>query len=220
MHSGAMILLLPLVALAAMSGFAPHKRTRLVGVGRLGPTNVDSTRKARLFSSPEEDSNNDDDISEEQEQEEDWRDFRAKLIRQFESSDTTDINTTTTTTTTTSTTTWAYESGNAIETGSVILSRPVQDFGYGLKRQYFHKCVILVLEHDATFTRGIILNRPTDLVLTDDDFCNEDGSTLEDANSSHQWNIWDAWSGVEEQEINCLHFSQYTRGKGEVYFHH
>jgi hypothetical protein len=58
---------------------------------------------------------------------------------------------------------WAYDSGKVIEKGAVILGGVEQDFGFGLRQQYFHKAVILVLDHDEnTFTRGIILNRPSD----------------------------------------------------------
>jgi len=58
---------------------------------------------------------------------------------------------------------WAYDSGKVVERGAVILGGVEQDFGFGLRQQYFHKAVILVLDHDEnTFTKGIILNRPSD----------------------------------------------------------
>ena len=64
---------------------------------------------------------------------------------------------------------WAYDSGKVIEQGAVILGGVEQDFGFGLRQQYFHKAVILVLEHDeSTFTKGIILNRPSDRMMEDD----------------------------------------------------
>jgi hypothetical protein len=63
---------------------------------------------------------------------------------------------------------WAYDSGDVIEQGAVILGGIEQEFGFGLRQQYFHKTVILVLDHSPTFTKGIILNRPTDLTLEDD----------------------------------------------------
>jgi hypothetical protein len=45
---------------------------------------------------------------------------------------------------------WAYESGNAIEKGSIILSRAPDTDGSsdpesGLAQQFFHKSIILVL---------------------------------------------------------------------------
>jgi len=100
---------------------------------------------------------------------EDWRAFRAKLVFQERHGDETsvpdksgldeDI--------------WAYESGpDMLEQGSIILNDPMiesnQDFGFGLGRQYLHKSVVLVLDHDKTTTTGIILNRPTDLILKDE----------------------------------------------------
>ena len=50
-----------------------------------------------------------------------------------------------------------------IEQGSVLLGGVEQDFGFALRQQYFHKCVILVVAHEPqSFTRGIILNRPSE----------------------------------------------------------
>ena len=43
---------------------------------------------------------------------------------------------------------WAYDSGGVIEQGAIILGGVEQDFGFGLRQQYFHKSVILVLDHD------------------------------------------------------------------------
>ena len=48
-----------------------------------------------------------------------------------------------------------------IEQGSVILGGTRQEFGFALRQQYFHKSVMLLLQHDDGFTRGIILNRPS-----------------------------------------------------------
>lgn len=93
---------------------------------------------------------------------------------------------------------WAYESGKIIEQGAVILGGVEQDFGFGLRQQYFHKAAILVLEHDeTTFTKGIILNRPTDLVLDDD------------LNPDTKWRVWFGGDvqGIESANpsIVCLH---------------
>jgi len=74
---------------------------------------------------------------------------------------------------------WAYDSGKVIEQGAVILGGVDQDFGFGLRQQYFHKAVMLVLEHDENkFTRGIILNRPTDIMVRDD------------LNEGVRWRLW------------------------------
>lgn len=74
---------------------------------------------------------------------------------------------------------WAYDSGKVIEQGAVILGGVEQEYGFGLRQQYFHKVAILVLDHDEkTFTKGIILNRPTDLTLEDD------------INDGVKWRVW------------------------------
>lgn len=127
----------------------------------------------------------------------DWRDVRAKLVMRYrnkEEEEEKDVglgsistendmkNLTTTTkqkkgTTLTSTTQsiisrsnycWAYDSRDVIETGSLIVSHPSQDFTCtGLRQQYFYKCVVLVVEHSSQCTKGIIINRPTDQTMKD-----------------------------------------------------
>jgi len=94
---------------------------------------------------------------------------------------------------------WAYDSGKVIEKGAVILGGVEQDYGFGLRQQYFHKSVILVLDHDeATFTKGIILNRPSDVILLDEE--HGDGG---------KWRIWFGGDvqGLDSfmPEIVCLH---------------
>ena len=93
---------------------------------------------------------------------------------------------------------WAYDSGKVIEQGAVILGGVEQEYGFGLRQQYFHKAAILVLDHDEKqFTKGIILNRPTDLTLDDD------------INDGVKWRVW---FGGDVQGLNsnspdivCLH---------------
>ena len=93
---------------------------------------------------------------------------------------------------------WAYDSGKVIEQGAVILGGVEQEYGFGLRQQYFHKAAILVLDHDdKQFTKGIILNRPTDLTLDDD------------INEGVKWRVW---FGGDVQGLNskspdivCLH---------------
>ncbi len=96
---------------------------------------------------------------------------------------------------------WAYDSGHVIEQGAVILGGVEQDYGFGLRQQYFHKAAILVLEHGETFTKGIILNRPSDLILVD-----------EKSNENHVEMRWRVWFGGDVQgldalipEVVCLH---------------
>lgn len=93
---------------------------------------------------------------------------------------------------------WAYDSGNVIEQGAIILGGVEQDFGFGLRQQYFHKAAILVLDHDeSTFTKGIILNRPSDLMLDDD------------INEGVKWRVWFGGDvqGLDSTnpDIVCLH---------------
>eukprot|EP00571_Detonula_confervacea_P013913 CAMPEP_0172302224 /NCGR_PEP_ID=MMETSP1058-20130122/3962_1 /TAXON_ID=83371 /ORGANISM="Detonula confervacea, Strain CCMP 353" /LENGTH=660 /DNA_ID=CAMNT_0013012629 /DNA_START=40 /DNA_END=2022 /DNA_ORIENTATION=- len=92
---------------------------------------------------------------------------------------------------------WAYDSGKVIEKGAVILGGVEQDFGFGLRQQYFHKAVILVLDHDDTFTKGIILNRPSDRMMEDD------------VNEGLKWRVWYGGDvqGLDSlvPDIVCLH---------------
>lgn len=92
---------------------------------------------------------------------------------------------------------WAYDSGKVIEQGAVILGGVEQDYGFGLRQQYFHKAAILVLHHDDKFTKGIILNRPTDLTLDDD------------INYGMKWRLWFGGDvqgfNSDSHEIVCLH---------------
>ena len=117
----------------------------------------------------------------------DWREVRAKLVQQESGS--------------------ASAAGEAggfvyesplIEQGSVILGGTQQEFGFALRQQYFHKSVMLLLQHDDGFTKGIILNRPSAYEL--------DG-----------WRVWFGGDVAEgamfrgeaeakgEREIICLH---------------
>ena len=112
---------------------------------------------------------------------------------------------------------WAYDSGNVIEKGAVILGGVEQDYGFGLRQQYFHKAVILVIDHDNRFTKGIILNRPSDLILIDDDTDEDGGSDISSlsslsSSSSGSKQQWRVWFGGDVQgldaimpELICLH---------------
>ncbi len=154
----------------------------------------------------------------------DWRAFRAKLVmgeKATEAKESTSSNVdgdldgigslfgenfALDTTNTTSKTTdfspldpsqWAYDSGDVIEQGAVILGGVEQEFGFGLRQQYFHKAAILVLDHGSTFTKGIILNRPTDLVLEDD------------VNEGKRWRVWFGGDveglNARHPDITCIH---------------
>mmetsp|Transcript_2798 Transcript_2798/g.3981 ORF Transcript_2798/g.3981 Transcript_2798/m.3981 type:complete len:583 (+) Transcript_2798:62-1810(+) len=138
---------------------------------------------------------------------EDWRDFRAKLVmgEKVESS--------AATATSDPSEPWAYDAGDVIEKGSIILSSLEQAFGHGLNQQYFHKSVILVLEHeDNVFTKGIILNRPTDLYLSDADFEFKDRSRPPRKEKKEKWRVWFGgdvqWISSDRPELVCLHSLQ------------
>ena len=55
--------------------------------------------------------------------------------------------------------------------GSLVLSRVEESLGcHDLRQPYFHKAVVLVLDHDPEdFTQGVLLNRSSDLTLHDRD---------------------------------------------------
>lgn len=104
----------------------------------------------------------------------------------------------------TSDSTWAYESGDVIEVGSLIVSHPSQDFAYGgLRQQYFYKSVVLVIEHSPTFTRGVLLNRPTDQTMKARKNGGGGGEEEED------WNVWFGGDvqgmDSDDEELICLH---------------
>ena len=117
----------------------------------------------------------------------DWREMRAKLIAQENNEAEPGAGEG-----------FVYESP-LIEQGTILLGGTKQDFGFALRQQFFHKCVLLLLQHDDGFTKGIILNRPSALEL--------DG-----------WRVWCGHGQVAdggmfvgednamgELEINCLH---------------
>ena len=123
----------------------------------------------------------------------DWREMRARLVAQeklAESGDETED-------TSASGDGYVYESP-LIEQGSVIMGGTEQEFGFALRQQYFHKCVMLLLSHDEGFTKGIIINRPSAYMI--------DG-----------WRVWFGGDVAEgamfrgekeakgEREIICLH---------------
>jgi len=91
---------------------------------------------------------------------EDVRDFRARLVAQEKGL----LGEETSSSDAEGASGWMYETP-LIEKGAVLLGGTKQDFGFGLRQQYFHKCALLLVEHDDRFTKGIILNRPTSLKL-------------------------------------------------------
>ena len=114
------------------------------------------------------------------------------------------------------TTSWAYDAGFFIETGSIVLSKVESTLGcHDLQQPYFHKCAVLVLEHDEDFTKGIILNRPTNLVLKDEDIEYQDDDAILGMESNETIENNNTWSMMfggdiaglydDEPTILCLH---------------
>ncbi|VEU44289.1 unnamed protein product [Pseudo-nitzschia multistriata] len=64
-----------------------------------------------------------------------------------------------------------------LQEGSLVLSRVESSLGcHDLRQPYFHKAVILILDHDPNdFTQGVLLNRASDLTLDDRDIVCMDG---------------------------------------------
>ena len=84
----------------------------------------------------------------------DWREMRARLVAQEQESGTPAASNGS------YAGSYAYETP-LIEQGSILMGGTKQVFGFALRQQFFHKSVMLLLQHDETFTKGIILNRPS-----------------------------------------------------------
>lgn len=185
-------------------GLQDSQSFQLQIVGRPATT-IHNTRKLRTVSPLT--------LASEKIEEDDWRDFRAKLVMKYREDNKSDVIQTQDGITSGKAGTWAYESGKIIEKGSIILARPpsspISSNYIGLSQQYFHKSIILVLQADPQFTKGIVLNRPSNLILSDDDFINEDGSPLEMSDPDNRWKAWFGGeiAGIldEEPDIICLH---------------
>jgi putative AlgH/UPF0301 family transcriptional regulator len=114
----------------------------------------------------------------------DWREMRARLVQQEKAEAGSSSN---------EVDGYVYESP-LIEQGSVILGGTMQDFGFALRQQYFHKSVMLLLQHDEGFTKGIILNRP----------------------SAYEIDGWRVWFGGDVGEGDMFRGSQESKGEREI----
>ena len=90
---------------------------------------------------------------------------------------------------------WAHDGGNLVEQGSLLLGGSSLVYGFGLRQQHFHKCVVLILSEDDDCIWGVVLNRPTSF------------------RTASGWRIWFG-GGVQgisaarsSQEATCLHRS-------------
>jgi putative AlgH/UPF0301 family transcriptional regulator len=134
----------------------------------------------------------------------DWREFRAKLVLNE----------------TQLTESWAYDAGLTIEKGSIVLGRVESSLGcHDLGQPYFHKSAVLIIDHNDEITKGIILNRPSNLILEDEDIVYLDDEGNGDANEGSN-NTWPMRYGGdvaglfdENPEVVCLHSVATELGK-------
>jgi len=117
----------------------------------------------------------------------DWRELRARLVAQEKAAQNGGG------TVESAADGFVYESP-LIEQGVVILGGTKQEFGFALRQQYFHKCVMLLLQHDDSFTKGIILNRP----------------------SSYELDGWRVWFGGDVAEGGMFRGEAEAKGEREI----
>jgi len=161
-------------------------------------------------SSDEETESNEDDV--------DWRAFRAQLVQsEADGKSISDTNTD-------KSARWAYDSGDFVEPGSIVISIPssdrVADDIDALNNQCYRKSIVMVLNVKPDFIQGIILNRPTNIRVVDGmkfvRSASEDiGNNEEDLCSKSSVSQWKIWFGGEafgpysdSPEIVCLHSIQ------------
>lgn len=107
------------------------------------------------------------------------------------------------------------DSVEELQEGSLILSRVESSLGcHDLRQPYFHKAIVLVLDHDPNdFTQGVLLNRASDLVLQSSDIVYVDDDDDDDderpSPPSSSWRIHfggDIGGWYEEDpQLLCLH---------------
>jgi putative AlgH/UPF0301 family transcriptional regulator len=129
----------------------------------------------------------------------DWRDFRAQLVRQETSTNRNDGEH--------DEEHWAYETGDFVERGSIVVSVPSScsflDDVDSLNSICYRKSIVLVLDTSTNFIQGIILNRPTNIGVKEgadgmqfvrpghgEIFENEIGLGGGTHNPPHRWKIW------------------------------
>ena len=154
--------------------------------------------------------------------EDDWRDFRAQLVRS-EKRDTT----TNSKDEEQDEDHWAYETGDFVERGSIVISVPSScsflDDVDSLNSICYRKSIVLVLDASPNFIQGIVLNRPTNIGVKEGsdgimqfvqpghgEIFENEMFLGEDSNSSpHRWKIWFGGevNGVysDSPQVMCLH---------------
>ena len=151
--------------------------------------------------------------------EDDWRDFRAQLVRseKTEQKDNREQDEEH----------WAYETGDFVERGSIVVSVPSScsflDDVDSLNSICYRKSIVLVLDSSTSFIQGIVLNRPTNIGVKEgadgmmkfvqhghvEVFENEIGLGGGTHDPPHRWKIWfggevgGPYSDVPQ--VMCLH---------------
>jgi hypothetical protein len=143
----------------------------------------------------------------------DWRAFRAQLVQSETTGNTPSAETD-------KSTHWVYDSGDFVESGSIVLSIPSSDpianTIDALTNVCYRKSIVLVLDVKSDFIQGIILNRPTNIRVMegmkfvkskekrDDDSCSESYSS--------QWKVWFGGEALgpysDSPQVMCLHSVQ------------
>ncbi|KAL3783979.1 hypothetical protein HJC23_013359 [Cyclotella cryptica] len=167
----------------------------------------------------EDDLNNENESNGNTNEDLDWRAFRAQLVRSEQhgnsSIDQKNCN---------ESTHWAYDSGDFVERGSVVISipssDPVADDIDALNNQCYRKSIVLVLDVKSDFIQGIILNRPTNIrVMEGMKFLcpgNAEGyeNEIESCGgwSPQQWKVWFGGEALglysDSPQVMCLHSVQ------------
>jgi len=100
---------------------------------------------------------------------EDWRDFRAQLVRSENNNE--DDNIPKEDKQPEDNDHWAYDTGDFVERGSIVLSIPSTNQYLNnidiLNNISYRKSIVLVLDVSPYFIQGIILNRPTNIGVKD-----------------------------------------------------
>ena len=140
----------------------------------------------------------------------DWRAFCAQLVRSKQN-DPIDPNSK-------DSSHWAYDSGDLIERGSVVISIPSSDPIAKdidtLNNQCYRKSIILVLDVKPDFIQGIILNRPTNIRVVEGMKLvrPEEEEACGDGGSSSRWKVWFGGEALglysDFPKIMCLHSLQ------------